>query len=54
LGVVGANKGEETLFSVKAKELGVVCRRSGGGRKIAEIISELVLEVSKAGGRIWL
>jgi hypothetical protein len=44
LKVIGANKGEESRFSVKTKELGVVCRRSRGRRRVAEVISELVLE----------
>jgi len=29
LRVIGVNKGEEIWFSMKSKELGVVCRRSG-------------------------
>jgi 2-acylglycerol O-acyltransferase 1 len=49
LRVIGAHKGEETRFSVKAKELGVVCRRSGGRKKVAEMISELVLEGKDSG-----
>jgi UDP:flavonoid glycosyltransferase YjiC (YdhE family) len=49
LRVIGEKKGVETQFSVKAKELGVVCRKSGGRKKVAEMISELVLE-GKAGG----
>jgi hypothetical protein len=44
LRVISANRGEESRFGVKAKELGVVCRRSGGRKKVAEMISELVLE----------
>jgi hypothetical protein len=44
LRVIGEKEGVETQFSVKAKELGVPCRRSGGRKRVAEMISELVLE----------
>jgi UDP:flavonoid glycosyltransferase YjiC (YdhE family) len=44
LGVIGEKKGVDTQFSVKAKGLRVLCRRSGGRKRVAEMISELVLE----------
>lgn len=44
LRVIGANKGEESRFSVKAMELGIVCKRCGGKKKISQMISEHVLE----------
>ena len=42
-GVMG-EKGSETQVGVKARELGLVCRRSGGRRKVTEMISEIFLE----------
>jgi len=48
LEIVGDKKGAETRFGAKAKELGAICKSSGGRKRVAEMISELVLE-NKAG-----
>jgi hypothetical protein len=51
LRVVGANKGEESRFSGKAEGLGVACRRSGGRKKVAKMISEVRLAVEFGSNR---
>jgi len=44
LKIVGDKKGGETQFMVKAKKLGFICKKSGGRRRVAELISELLSE----------